>query len=205
MQHQTHPDRLGGLGAAINDASRAGLLLNDPITRARRVSDFTASMLADARTSVRWLTKGFDDEVTARSLASAGSRGVDTRLVSSAVGRESADMLRSSDAAVVLAPAHAQPSRINLLVVDDEVGLLSTSYPISSVLHPGANGSTAGRESALVLRGDALRQVVDGARSTPPGAAAFGPRDRAAPSAVTGFRLLGSSGRYPLTIIDHVH
>ncbi|MCW2961340.1 MAG: hypothetical protein JWM90_1727 [Thermoleophilia bacterium] len=184
------------LTEATDAARRGGLLINDAAVRANHLSEALDGLVDSAQRRITWVTKGIDDPTTVDALVNARRRGVDVSIVVQKLSREDAKALKAGQVPVVLASAQQTASRINLLVADD-VGILSSAYPTSSVLRPDASGHTAGRESGILIRGDGLDRVVAAVRETSEGAMAWRePGARVSPFpdgshfAAQGFQLL---------------
>jgi hypothetical protein len=201
----------------VDAAARAGLLLNEPAAGRLYVSSAFEDLVRGAQHRLILITKGLDDVQLAQQLATARRRGANVAVVSHHLGADSAAVLARSGVPVAL-PSTPDPRRVNMLVAD-HTGLLTTAYPIREVLRRGPAGVTAGRESALLLRGSALARAEAAVRDTDVGRAAYQLTGTRAPQlqpslgavappsgqqdALTGFRMLEPQSTLP-NIVDVV-
>lgn len=161
LEATTAAARGGGIapvGAAIDAAAGAGLLFNDALTGRRHFTAATDALVRGASERLLLVTKGLDDVAVADGLVAAAERGVRTGVVTKKLGRAAAARLEGSGVHVAIAPRGAVYDRTNLLIADD-TGLLATGYHSREILRPDRDGMLAGRESAIVLRGDGLARM----------------------------------------------
>lgn len=197
----TAASRGGGIapvGAAIDAAAGAGLLFNDALSGRQHFTAATDALVAGASDRLLLITKGLDDVQVARGLAAAAERGVRTGLVTNKLGKDAADVLADSGVHVAVAPPGAVYDRTNLLIADD-AGLLATGYHSSEILRPDASGMLAGRESAILLRGEGMARMEAALQGTDKGVVGMhliSPE----PEAARGWRaLFGRSSSTPST------
>lgn len=139
--------------SAIDDARRAGVLINDASVGRNHLGRAMYDMVDNARERLVIVSKGLDDETFARHVVAARQRGVDVSLSLRDIAKPSADILHEGGVRTMLHPTGGEQARINVMIADD-TALASTSYQWRNMLGDPATGAgITSRESGVVLRG----------------------------------------------------